>query len=266
MDESHRDRLARVARLGYVARGIVFLLVAGLAVRAAVLRFSQVEGARGALSVLGPDLFGRAVLAMLAIGIAGYVVWRFTQAVTLPVESGGTLAGILRRIAYGATGLFYGVLAYTAAELAMGVPSGTDETEEWTAWLLQVPFGSTVLVMIGAGLAAGGVHTVYRGVFRRFLRVYDTDHTSAGALRVYRTFGIVGLTSVGMALAASGVFVIVAAVREDATRIHDLGEVLELVGSGGPYGPFLLATAAVGIGAYAAHCFLLAQYRRIDVE
>lgn len=265
MDESDRDRLARVARLGYAARGVVFLLVAGLAARSAVLQFSQVQGARDALRVLGPDLYGRAILGILALGMMGYVAWRFTQAVTLPLDSGRILAGALRRVAYGASGLAYAMLAFTAAELAVGAPSSGDTTEEWTAWLLQVPFGSTVLLLIGAGLTGGGGQTIYRGLFLRFMRVYDTGEIPPSSLRVLRVFGAVGLTSVGMALAAAGGYVIVAALREDATRIVDLGGVLEIVAAG-THGPFLLALAAAGIGAYAVHCFLLGRYRRIGVE
>jgi hypothetical protein len=71
------SRFDLVAKSGYAARGVVFLLVAGLAV------FSGVAGERpetkSALSALLGQPFGRIWVGLIGLGLLGFVAWRLAQ-------------------------------------------------------------------------------------------------------------------------------------------------------------------------------------------
>lgn len=84
--QSAREAAAWVpplARLGYAAKGVVYLLVGAIAFRAATAAGSP-EGARGALQSLAGESGGRLALAAVAIGLVAHVLWRLVQAVLDP--------------------------------------------------------------------------------------------------------------------------------------------------------------------------------------
>src|SRR3954464_11016527 len=87
--------IAALARAGYAAKGVVYILVGGLALLAAVgsrLPFDAPEGAttgpRGALHGLVEQPYGKFILVAVAIGLAGYAVWCFVRAVLDPQRDG----------------------------------------------------------------------------------------------------------------------------------------------------------------------------------
>jgi Domain of Unknown Function (DUF1206) len=70
----------RLARFGHVARGVTYCLVAVLALEVAFGVGGKIADRKGALQTLADDPWGRALLGALAVGLAGYALWRFTQA------------------------------------------------------------------------------------------------------------------------------------------------------------------------------------------
>ncbi|MEG6551583.1 DUF1206 domain-containing protein, partial [Desulfocurvibacter africanus] len=81
MDENGRIGLKIASRLGYAARGVVYLLVGGLAVLAALGRGGGTTDTKGALRTLLDTPWGDALLGVIAVGLLGYAAWRFVQAV-----------------------------------------------------------------------------------------------------------------------------------------------------------------------------------------
>src|SRR4051794_41516223 len=59
-----------LARAGYVAKGVVYVLVGGLAVRAAAGWGGRATGSRGALRSLLDQPYGLAILAGVSVGAA----------------------------------------------------------------------------------------------------------------------------------------------------------------------------------------------------
>ena len=73
---THRDAVKLFARMGYASRGVVYLLVGGLAALAALGQGGQTEGSRGALESVLTAPFGKIMLGIIALGLVGYAMWR----------------------------------------------------------------------------------------------------------------------------------------------------------------------------------------------
>ncbi|MGB3755988.1 MAG: DUF1206 domain-containing protein, partial [Rivularia sp. (in: cyanobacteria)] len=128
----------RLARFGYASKGAVYFIVGLLAVQAAFGKGGQTTDTEGALKSLVQQPFGQILLGLVAIGLMGYVIWRFVEAINDPEHKGKDLKGIAIRLAYVANGLAYAGLAWTAVQIAMGSASSGDgdAKQDWTARLL----------------------------------------------------------------------------------------------------------------------------------
>lgn len=69
----------RLARLGYGARGTVYLIVGGLALLAAIGSGGRATGSKGALQTVLKAPFGALLLAIIAIGLLCFAAWRLAQ-------------------------------------------------------------------------------------------------------------------------------------------------------------------------------------------
>ena len=181
-----------LARLGYAAKGVVYLLVGGIAMRASGARGGEdAGGPTQALASLADGSGGRAVLAVIAFGLMAHVLWRVVQAVFDPEHAeGGGKRGAMRAF-YALSAVLYGSLAVTAWQLSRGDRSAQGEGHEtWIAKLLQQPFGTYLVMAAGVGIMAYGVHQLLkaaRGDVNR--RMQATDANTSRGLRVVGRIG-----------------------------------------------------------------------------
>ena len=246
------------ARIGLAAKGAVYVLVGGLAAAAAIGTGGGTMGSGGALTSIADSTLGRVVLALIAIGLLGYVIWNFTRAVLNPEnESGG------KRLFAVITGLIYGGLGFQAARLALnggsGGGGGGDGARGWSAQLMQQPFGPWLVGLVGVAIGLYGLHQIWNA-----WRVDLDDQLALGSMSASgRTwavrFGRFGLAARGVVLALIGGFFLVAAAQADPSEARGAGGVLgTLEGT-----PWLLAIVALGLVAYGLYNFVRARFRVI---
>src|ERR1043165_1018756 len=65
-----------LARLGYAAEGLLYVIVGGTAALATVEVGGRVRGMGGALDLIVAQPFGRLVVALVAAGLCGYILRR----------------------------------------------------------------------------------------------------------------------------------------------------------------------------------------------
>ncbi len=251
-----------LARLGYVARGVVYLVVGWAAVQAARGSGSPTD-TRGALSKILDEPFGQVMLAVVALGMVGYALWRGAQAL-LDVDDHGTDAkGLAVRGGMLVSAVIHVGLAIAAVTLLAGTGSGgggDSSTQDWTAWLLEKPFGRFLVAGVGLvviGVAAAHVVKAYRASFMKHItpdpRVRD----------LLLKAGRAGLAARAVVFAIVGTFFLVAAWQSDASESGGLGAALRALRDQ-PYGPWLLGAVAFGLVAFAIYSILQGLYRRID--
>ncbi|MBC8083736.1 MAG: DUF1206 domain-containing protein, partial [Hymenobacter sp.] len=108
-----------LARFGFAAKGLVYLLTGVLALLAATgQRGGQTADKKQAVQTLQGLPGGPVLLGLIAFGLLGYIVWRFVQALRDTEGKGSGAQGIGRRLGYAGSGLLYASLAWFAAQLA----------------------------------------------------------------------------------------------------------------------------------------------------
>ena len=90
-----RPWIELVARLGYAAYGLVYVLVGVLSVRAAFGGGGKTTGQEGALQTILLAPLGRGLLELVALGLLGYATWRLFQGIVDPDDEGGDAKGLI---------------------------------------------------------------------------------------------------------------------------------------------------------------------------
>ena len=86
-----------LARFGYAAKGVVYLLAGLLTARAAFGLGGRATDKRAALQTILAEPFGRFALVLIGVGLIGYVLLRFVQALLDPERKGSDAKGLAIR-------------------------------------------------------------------------------------------------------------------------------------------------------------------------
>jgi hypothetical protein len=253
-----------LARFGYAARGVVYAFIGFLAFEAASGMGGETTGPRGALYEIARK--SRVLLAFVALGLLGYAVWRFVQAIADPENKGSDAKGLASRGLMLVTGIIYGSLAVAAVRLLTGMGGGaaatSDGVQGMTAGVLGKPFGAVLVSLVGLGIIAGGLDEIWKGWKQKFRDVIDFSRMSPTERTWMIRTGVAGLIARGVVFVLTGSFLVQAALRSDPSRARGLPGALQTLAQQ-PYGPWLLGLVALGLLAFGVYSLLLARYRRI---
>lgn len=255
------NTIERVARFGYGARGIVYCIIGGLAVLAAIGQGGRAGDSESALRWVLAGPFGVVLVGLIAAGLLGFAVWRFIESITDADRRGTSLKGVTVRLAHLLSAAIYTGLAITAASLALGLGrKGGDAAQDWTAWLLAKPFGLWLVGLIGLGVMGGGVAFLvkaFKGDVTDRLKL-DSDHC-----RWAKPVGQFGYAARGVAFLIIGGFFIAAAWYQASSEVKGLAGAFAALRAQ-PYGWVLLAIVAAGHFAFGAFGLIQARFRHID--
>jgi hypothetical protein len=175
--------MTMLARLGYAVKGVVYLIIGVLAAELAAGRGGAATDQRGALQTIYDQPLGKFLLIVVGIGLVGFALWSFIQAIYDTEGKGRDAKGIIGRIGYAATGLGYLLLAVGAFQLVMGSgsagKSSTTSTQDWTASLLKLPFGVALVILIGLVILAIACYLYVKAWTANFQRRLNLEGLSA---------------------------------------------------------------------------------------
>ncbi len=259
--------IERLARFGYAAKGVVYATVGLLAAQAAFGAGGQTTDTKGALSAIVTQPFGKFLLTLVAIGLIGYVVWRFVQAVKDPERKGNNAKGLAQRVGYAANGLIYASLALTAIGIVIGSGSGgnNNSTQDWTAKLLSQPFGQWLVGIVGAFVIGLGFYQFLKAYQAKFRKEMDLSQLSDTHKKWVVGIGRFGLAARGIVFSVIGFFLIQAARQYDPSEVRGLGEALQVLAQQ-PYGAWILGIVAIGLIAYGMFMIIQGRYRRLNTN
>ena len=246
------------ARIGWTTRGALYLLLAILVVRIPTVGGGEKADKTGAFTTLAESPFGGWLLSAVAIGLAGFAIWRAWAAVR------GTEEKTNRRIGWAISAVVYAGLAYVAFEVLRGSEGGEGE-EALTTRVLTWPGGQVVVGFVAVVVLAVAANYVRKGVKERFLHDIDKGAVPGSLERPVRVLGVVGWLGRALVWALVGWFLLRAAVRHDPNEPIGLDETLHRLADES-YGPALLWTAFAGMLAYALLCAATAAWPDPDPD
>ncbi|MEV0096990.1 DUF1206 domain-containing protein [Streptomyces sp. NPDC050738] len=258
---AENETLTVAGRAGFVARGVVYVLIGALAVRIAFGDGGGSADRQGALHQIAAQPFGKVMLWALVVGFAGMALWRGSRALL----SAGPERKAGSRLLDGGRALFYGSVCWGTAVFAAGGGAGSGsnaQSQDWTAKVLKLSYGRFLVGAGGCLLIGIGVVLAVRAAMRSFLKRLETARMGHRTRQAVTVLGVGGGVSRGAVFAAAGVFVLVAAVRYDPHRAKGVDATLRSFAHT-PAGPWLLVAVAVGLMLFGVFSFASARWRRL---
>jgi hypothetical protein len=262
--------LVDVARVGWAAKGVVYLLTGVLAFAVAAAPFregnsNEEADPSGAISKIAEQPFGTVLLWTMAVGLLVYAVWRLVT-VILPAGTGGH--AVLRRVGYVVSAATYVALAVTAVSLARhtgssgGGQSQDSRVSKLTADVLAWSGGRLLVGLAGLVVIGVGVYFFWKGVTASFAK--ELEHRSVGPIswKAVRSMGRAGWIGRGTMTALIGVFVTRAAIRFDPDEAGGLDDSLRRVADSS-IGMVLVYVVAIGLLLYGAHCVVSTPIQKL---
>jgi hypothetical protein len=255
--------LRALARGGYVANGVVHILIGVIAIVGAAGGDGATDQS-GALMAIASLPLGFVGLWAIAILLCALGVWQILEGILAPAATddrrGVARMWGLRIGAWGQAAIFIG-LGLIAGSVALGARIDTERAVEYASrGLLSVPGGPIVLTLIGVGIGIGGIVFIVMGARRSFRsKITIPEH---GVGRNLAGLGAVGFIAKGIALVIVGVLLVAASLSGDADAAGGLDGALNALLSLA-LGPWLVGVVGVGFVAYGVFCLFRARYARL---
>lgn len=253
--------IERLARLGFAAKGVLYLTIGVLSARSAIGAGGHtVSDSHDAMDMLH-GTFGRPLLGLIAVGLAGYGLWLIISALTDAEAHGRDAKGVAKRVSAAVRGLVHIALAGTAISLAIwqSASGGQDEkTRHWTAQVLGAPGGVLLVWGVAAAFGGYGLWQLYRAWKAKLDKQLELDGVRSQRI-------IIAISRFGIA-ARAVVFITIAvlfgraALNRDASEAGGTGDSMHQLFA---FGRWPFAVIAAGVAAYGIYQLICARYRRI---
>ena len=255
-----RPWIKPMARIGYAARGLVYLVIGWLTLLSAIGSGGETTDSKGAVQTLMSSGPGAVIAILLILGLLSYALWRFIQAGLDPDDHGHSAKGAAIRIGLAASGITYlGLTAY-AFSLWRGSSSGGEggagAFSEWVTGIIGGTAAAFALAAILAGVAVAHFIKAWRRGYEKYLELDEGTKTKIAPIAMT---GLVARGSIFLVLAVLLFYQGTLAGEgqpgtQDALRfIQDL-----------PGGGLLLILIAIGLIAFALYSFAEAAWRKVD--
>jgi hypothetical protein len=249
------DTAQLLGRVGMACYGLVHLVLAYLAFQVAFGGGEQADQ-KGALQEVGSSAFGQVLLWVLALGLVAFGLWQFLMAaVGYTWVSGGKRTR--KRIGAGARGVVVIALGFTAFRIATGSGGGGSSSQtqqEFTAKLLQLPFGPALVVIAAAAVLGVAIAAGVKGVKKTFLEDLDLSDLPGKTKRWVGWLGTTGYLAKGVVFAVVAILLAYAGFNADANKAGGLDAALKTLAAQ-PFGTALLTVVALGLAAFGVYCF-----------
>jgi hypothetical protein len=251
-----------LSRAGFVARGLIYAIIGILALKLAFGQGGKLTNQQGALHTVAHQPFGKVLLALVAIGLGGYSLWRLVRAAIGHGPEGADTG--FERLAALASGIAYGAICAIAVEILLGSGGGgnSGSPKKAAAGVFSWPAGTWIVGIAGGVMLGVALYQGYRGITQKFLDDSKVAEMGPRMKKWITRVGTVGHLARMVVFGLVGIFLIKAAVDYNPSKAVGLdGALAKIVHRS--YGPVLLGIVAAGLIAFALYSLSDARYRKI---
>lgn len=260
VDDAKDSRTVRVvARAGFVALGLIHILIGCIALGVALGASGQADES-GAVAQLAATPGGVVLLWAGLVACGALALYMASDAVM--GWSGGSSKPWMNRLKAAGMAVVFAVVAVTFGSFALSRPSNSSEkSRSASADLMSSAPGTVLLVVIGVALLAAAGTYVFLGITRKYEK--NLTGKPSGALGdAFTVFGVVGYCAKGVALGAVGLLILVATAVHDPSQQGGLDAALKAFLKQ-PFGGWVLGFVSVGLMAYGVYSLFRSRYQRL---
>jgi hypothetical protein len=254
-----------MVRAGFVARGITYGVIGGLAL--AIALGAGTSGAapnqQGALTLIARTPIGRAALVVLSAGLLAYALWKFGQGIFGRGPEGGGGVSLMDRMSNLAAGVSY-LAFFILAVRVVGGSSGSAQGQQKhvTAGILGWPGGQLLVGAAGGILIVVSLVQLYDAIRANFADQIKTHEMEPAERRVFMLLGRVGIAARAIVFALVGYFLVRTAIDFDPNDAVGVDGALARLHQQ-LLGPWVLGLVAAGLVIFAAYSLMEGRYRRL---
>jgi hypothetical protein len=258
--------LERLERFGYLIRGLVYATIGVLALQLAMGAGGATTSQSGAIAMLGSQPFGKVLLILIVVGLAGYSLWGFIRAIFDPLHRGSDSKGIVARIGFAFSGLTYGILVIPPLQSLMNRGSQpASNPADISVMLFSLPFGKWLVVGLGLIWIAVGVGQLYVAYKQDFKKDFQFNKMSASEIKWATRLGQIGYAARGIVFAVIGTIIFQAGLTHNPSQPQGFDTALLKLAQA-PNGTLLLGGVALGLIAFGIFSALSAWWIKVSVS
>jgi len=261
-DMTWHDWFKPFARLGYGARGVVYLVLAFFIVSAALTTGTGGD-AKDAIRYITGSTASAILTPLLIVSLAGYCLWRIVQAVFDTDDHGIKPFGLAVRAGLLGSATSYGFLLLYTFSLWWGAvfSSGSGSSDGFARTAASfIGAGPVSLILSAIFAIVGGAH-IWKAVSRKY-----RDHIKASPMVGWW----IDVAAIGGLISRGLIFLVISflllrhglAGEEGRTGLADALDFIAAL----PFGVWLLAATGGGFFLFSVYSFAESIWRRINVE
>ncbi len=241
--------LEMAARLGFAARAVTYGAIGYL-----TLRLGRTEDNQGVLGFV-QSTGGSIVLSLMALGFAGYGLWRLSEAAVDSEGQGSGAGGMVKRLGGAISGAIHLGLCWAAVRLLVWGERSSGDSAEWGAsTALRFPGGEVALILVAIVLLGLGIYQAVKAVKLGFIKHLEP---AAAARPWVGWVGRAGYLARGIVFAATALFMVQASMNSRASAAGGLEQALDR------FPEWLRLLVAAGLLLFGVFSAVEAVYRRI---
>lgn len=262
LDTAVKPWVARLVKVGYFAKGLIYSFIGVLALRVALgMRGGQLTDPSGVLIRLLQQRFGLVMLAIIGVGIVAYAAYYVFEAIADLRGKGGSARGWLDRSLTIIKAVVYGAVGVQALSLVFLNQRPDGNPEDKARLLMRMPLGDILLMLIGVGVFIYGItqlRMVWRGGVDEDIDVARVRREASWLL----AFGRFGTGARSIILLLVGATLAISGFRHRPSDADGYSEAMSTIAS---YNPWLLAAMGAGLLCFGIYQLCHARYAKIAI-